>query len=124
MTDAYAVSVRLLPFAPGGAPLAARDVRHPALGTSPTNTWRPGQIVGDYHELPIGVRLRPGTYRLQVVPYEVESGRELPWSIRAYSGGIDTPRQVTGTPYAAEIVVEAPVVEHPLDLVTWLLARR
>jgi hypothetical protein len=122
MPHAYAVSLRL--SGPDGTVLAAHDERHPALGTSPTDRWPVGQIVGDYHELPIGVRLRPGTYQLQIVPYQVEPRRDLSWSIRAYVGGIDTPRQVTGTAYATSIEVGPPSVEHPLDLVTWLLSRR
>jgi hypothetical protein len=119
--EAYAVSVRLV--GPDGGILAAQDERHPALGTSPTDRWAVGQIVGDYHELPLGVRLRPGTYQLQIVPYQVEPRRELSWSLRAYSGGVDTSRQVTGAPYAASIEVGPPTIEHPLDLFTWPLSR-
>ena len=121
MNEAYAVSIRLV--SPDGTSLAVQDERHPALGTSPTNRWSVGQVVGDYHELPLGFRLRPGTYQLQIVPYQVEPRRELSWSVRAYSGGVDAPRQVMGVPYSASIEVGPPGLEHPLDLFTWLLSR-
>ncbi|MCC6176814.1 MAG: DUF2723 domain-containing protein [Chloroflexi bacterium] len=75
LDTAYAVSVRLI--GPDGAVHAQHDERHPALGTSPTNAWRLGQIVGDYHELPIGNRLGPGTYRVRIVVYAVDPPREL-----------------------------------------------
>src|SRR5206468_989152 len=75
MSDAYAVSVRLL--RPDDTVLPVQDERHPVLGTSPTNTWAVGQIVGDYHELPIGTRVPPGTYRLQIIPYQVDPVRNL-----------------------------------------------
>ncbi len=32
----------------------------------PTNAWRPGEVIPDYHEIPIGVALPPGDYRLEV----------------------------------------------------------
>ena len=80
-------------------------------------------MISDYHELPLGFRLRPGTYSVQIVPYQVEPRRDLSWSFRAYSGGVDTLRQATGIPYAASIEIEPPTVEHPLDLLTWLVAR-
>ena len=121
MAEAYAVSVRLV--GPDGAVLAVQDERNPALGTSPTNRWPVGAVIGDYHELPLGFRLRPGTYSLQIIPYQVEPRRELAWTIRAYSGEVDTSRPITGTPYAVQIEVHPPSVEHPLDLFTWLLAR-
>jgi len=106
LAEAYAVSVRLLDA--DGAVLAVQDERHPALGTSPTNTWPVGTVIGDYHELPLGFRLRPGTYRLQIVPYQVEPRREL---------------SPSGTPLTVPIVIGRPTVDHPLDLFTWLLAR-
>ena len=75
MSDDLAVSVRLLDAA--GATLASHDERHPALGTSPTSRWQPGQVVGDYRELPLGTRLPAGQYRIAVVPYRVEPREEL-----------------------------------------------
>ncbi|MGE3913059.1 MAG: hypothetical protein AB7K36_27115, partial [Chloroflexota bacterium] len=75
LAEDYAVSVRLL--SPEGAILATHDERHPALGTSPTSGWRPHELVGDYHELPLGSRLRPGVYWLQIVPYRVEPREPL-----------------------------------------------
>jgi hypothetical protein len=67
LEEDYAVSIRLL--AADGQILAQHDERHPALGTSPTGAWRPGDLIGDYHELALGNRLAPGSYRLAVVMY-------------------------------------------------------
>ncbi|HYU19712.1 MAG TPA: DUF2723 domain-containing protein [Chloroflexota bacterium] len=73
----YAVSVRLA-AADQQAILAQHDERHPALGTSPTSRWRPGDVIGDYHELPLGNRLAPGRYRVLVVMYQPEPVQNLP----------------------------------------------
>jgi hypothetical protein len=67
LEEDYAVSVRLLTAE--GQVLAQHDERYPALGSSPTTAWRPGDLIGDYHELPLGNRLTPGTYHLGVVMY-------------------------------------------------------
>ena len=75
LADDVAVSVRLVDEA--GTVLASHDERHPALGASPTSRWQPGQVVGDYRELPLGNRLPTGAYRLAVVPYRVEPHQEL-----------------------------------------------
>jgi hypothetical protein len=66
VTEDLAVSVRLLDET--GTVLASHDERHPALGTSPTSRWQPGQVIGDYRELPLGNRLPSGAYRLAVSP--------------------------------------------------------
>ena len=71
-----AISVRLV-SAGATEPVAQHDERHPALGTSPTTRWRPGDVIGDYHELPLGNRLLPGLYQLAVVVYEPEPLRNL-----------------------------------------------
>lgn len=71
----YAVSVRLV--GPAGGVLAQHDERHPALGASPTSRWRPGDVVGDYHELPLGNRLTPGRYRVDVVAYRPDPLHKL-----------------------------------------------
>ncbi len=50
--------------------------RHPVNGYYPTVAWRPGEIVPDFHELPISKALPPGTYRLEVglfPPFSQES---------------------------------------------------
>jgi hypothetical protein len=64
----YSISARLV--GADGQTVAQHDERHPALGSSPTSGWRPRDVVGDYHELPIGNRLGAGSYRLMVVVYQ------------------------------------------------------
>lgn len=113
LTEPYAISVRLT--SPDGTVLAAHDERHPALGTSPTTSWLPGQIVGDYHELPIGSRVPPGTYQIHVLPYRVEPVQNL--------------RQIDGRgqPVAEGVTMHIDVgprpIGSPLDLLASLLAR-
>jgi hypothetical protein len=106
---------------PDGTVLAAHDERHPALGTSPSSRWPVDAAIGDYRELPIGSRLRPGEYQLQIVPYRVEPRQPLavqhvpplPWQIvQPAHEGIFVP-----------ITVEPRTVGSPLDLFASLLAR-
>src|SRR5215212_3466263 len=109
-TESYSVSVRLI--SPSGAVLAAHDERHPALGTSPTTSWSVGQIVGDYHELPIGSRLGAGTYQLQVLPYRVEPVANLK--------RLDERGQPVGEGVSIPIEVGPRRIAGPLDLLTVL----
>jgi hypothetical protein len=37
----------------------------PAGGLYPTNAWRPGEVIADFHSVPIGFGLAPGGYRLE-----------------------------------------------------------
>jgi hypothetical protein len=113
LPEAYAVSVRLI--SPSGAVLAAHDERHPALGTSPTNTWAAGQTVGDYHELPLGSRLTPGTYQLQVLPYRVQPLGNL--------RRLDAAGQPTEEGVSLPIELGPRVIAGPLDLLGAILAR-
>jgi hypothetical protein len=113
LSEAYAVSVRLL--SPSGAVLAAHDERHPALGTSPTNAWAPGQVVGDYHELPFGSRLAPGTYQIQILPYRVEPISNL--------HRLDARGQPGEEGMTVPIEVGPRQIRRPLDLISALLAR-
>jgi hypothetical protein len=110
LAEAYAVSVRLI--SPSGAVLAVHDVRHPALGTSPTTGWSVGQLVGDYHELPIGSRLAPGTYQLQVIPYRVDPVSNL--------RRLDGSGQTTDQGISFDILVGQRAINGPLDLLTEL----
>jgi hypothetical protein len=105
--------VRLI--GPSGAVLAVHDVRHPALGTSPTNTWTPGQLVGDYHELPLGSRLAPGTYQIQIAPYRVEPLTNLK--------RLNAEGQPTGEGVSLQFEVGPRIIGGPLDLLGSLLAR-
>ena len=108
----YAASVRLL--GPDGGVLAAHDERHPALGTSPTSRWPQGEIVGDYRELPIGSRLRPGTYQLQIVPYRVDPRVNL-----AVFRIFEIPGQIVSAASEGVVIpitVEPRTISSPLDL--------
>ena len=40
--------------------------RVPVGGLYPTNAWRAGEVVTDYHAIPIGQHMPPGRYRLEV----------------------------------------------------------
>ncbi|MFN8632588.1 MAG: DUF2723 domain-containing protein [Chloroflexota bacterium] len=113
LAEAYAVSVRLI--GPNGAVLAAQDERHPALGTSPTDRWPPGQIVGDYHEQPLGSRLAPGSYQILVLPYRVEPLTNL--------RRLDANGQPGEEGVAFPIQIEPRSFGRPLDLLAALLAR-
>jgi hypothetical protein len=111
--EAFAVSVRLV--GPDGSVLASRDVPNPALGTSPADRWQPGQFIGDYHELPLGSRLAPGTYRIVVQPYRTNPTANL--------RRIDSAASAPDEGASIEIYVEPRTVRTPLDLIASLLAR-
>jgi hypothetical protein len=114
VAEDYAVSVRLL--RPNGDVLAQHDERHPALGTSSTRAWRVGEVVGDYHELPLGSRLEPGPYQVKVVPYRVEPRHELR---QLNAQGEPTEAGATLAP----ITVERRPFSRPLNLLVRLILR-
>jgi hypothetical protein len=115
----YAVSVRLL--GPDGNILASHDERHPALGTSPTGRWPLGQVVGDYRELPVGSRLRPERYQLQIVPYRAETREPLRAFLLPDSGGQVLQRATEGV--VMPVTVEPRILRGPMDLIGLLLGR-
>jgi transmembrane protein TMEM260 (protein O-mannosyltransferase) len=43
---------------------AASD--HPVSGMYPTAAWKPGEVIPDWYEIPIGETVPPGTYQLEV----------------------------------------------------------
>ncbi|MCC7366872.1 MAG: DUF2723 domain-containing protein [Chloroflexi bacterium] len=112
------VSVRLL--GPDGTVLAAHDDR-PALGTSRSSRWPEDVIVGDYRELPVGSRLRPGAYRLAVVPYLPETRRNVPPRFIVPVPGQDVEAAPEGV--TVPIAVEPRTLSGPLDLLAGLLGR-
>jgi hypothetical protein len=119
LAEAYAVSVRLL--GQDGDVLASHDERHPVLGTSPTNRWQPGVVVGDYHELPVGSLLRPGQYRIQVVPYRADGSMPLPvLAVPPFPQNVARADEVG---ISLPLAVEPRTRRRPLDLLASLLAR-
>jgi hypothetical protein len=119
LMEDFAASVRLV--GPDGTVLAQQDERHPALGTSPSSRWPVQAPIGDYRELPIGSRLRPGIYQVQIVPYRVEPRQPL-----AVQGIVPVPGQILTTApegVAMTITVEPRTSPSPLDLLASLMAR-
>ncbi len=58
-----AVYLRLVDVA--GAVAWQNAGRLPVDGLYPTNAWRPGEYVSDFHRLPLAATLTPGAYQLQ-----------------------------------------------------------
>jgi hypothetical protein len=64
----YALSLRLLD-APGQE-IYKTDAAHPVLSSYPTTQWQPGEVVGDFYELPLPSSAAPLT--LHLLPYRSE----------------------------------------------------
>ncbi len=64
----YALSLRLLDGA--GREVFKKDTAHPVLSSYPTTLWTPGEVVGDFYELPLPPDVEPLT--LHVLPYRTE----------------------------------------------------
>jgi hypothetical protein len=61
---------------------------HPVSGMYPTASWREGEIVSDWHEVPIDETLPPGNYTLQVGLFPPFSDAGLPcWPCRNDASG-------------------------------------
>lgn len=67
----YSISVRL--FAEDGAQVWSEDRQHLVLGMYPTTRWLPGEVVGDYFEIPFPRRTPAGRYRLGIILYTFTS---------------------------------------------------
>jgi len=92
----YSISVRL--FTKDGTQLWSEDRQHFVLGMYPTTRWLPGEVVGDYFEIPFPRHIPAGRYRLGIILYTFtsdgnwhnltidESGGEV-----AYPFSIDVP---------------------------------
>jgi len=52
----------------------------PAGGLYPTNAWRAGEYVSDWHEVPLGAELPPGTYTLEVGLFPPFAPTENGWA--------------------------------------------
>ena len=64
VTESYHVRLRLV--GPGGHVWWKEKGRLPVNDHYPTNAWRSGEVIPDYHEIPIETTLQPGDYRLEV----------------------------------------------------------
>ncbi len=58
--------VRLRLVSDSGHVWLEEEGRHPVSGYYPTVAWHPGEIIPDFHELPISKAIPPGTYTLEV----------------------------------------------------------
>ncbi|MBN1218308.1 MAG: DUF2723 domain-containing protein [Anaerolineae bacterium] len=64
----YALSLRLKDAT--GQEIYVRDATHPVLSSYPTSLWTPGEVVGDFYELPMPPGHGPLT--LHLLPYRTE----------------------------------------------------
>jgi hypothetical protein len=64
----YALSLRLLDST--SQEIYKKDATHPVLSSYPTNLWTPGEVVGDFYELPLPADSGPLT--LHLLPYRTE----------------------------------------------------
>jgi hypothetical protein len=53
--------------------------RRPCDDGCPTTTWRPGDLVGEWFDIPIRPGAPPGRYRLVTGMYDLETGQNLAW---------------------------------------------
>ncbi|MCS7286711.1 MAG: DUF2723 domain-containing protein [Anaerolineae bacterium] len=67
MEQAYSFSVRLV--GPNGKEVIQQDRPAAVLGCYPTFLWSPGEVIGDYYELPLKPNWPPGQYKLKVIVY-------------------------------------------------------
>ena len=53
--------------------------RPPCSGGCPTTSWRPGDLIGEWFEIPIDADAPPGNYQVIAGMYDLASGERLPW---------------------------------------------
>jgi hypothetical protein len=53
--------------------------RPPCNGGCPTTSWRPGDLIGEWFEIPIQADAPPGRYQVIVGMYDLATGERLPW---------------------------------------------
>jgi hypothetical protein len=52
--------------------------RLPCDGGCPTTTWRPGDLVGEWYDIPIRADAPPGQYQIIAGMYDLQTGKTLP----------------------------------------------
>lgn len=75
MSENYSLSVYL--FAENGVQFWKEDRQYFALGTYSTKRWQPGEVVGDYIEVPFPRIMPAGRYRLGIVIYDSATLNQL-----------------------------------------------
>lgn len=61
-----------------GGVKAGQTDRLPCDGGCPTNSWRPGDLVGEWYSLPVRADTPPGRYQLITGMYDLATGELLP----------------------------------------------
>jgi hypothetical protein len=74
ITDSYKVFVHLLD---ANGQVVAQDDSVPMLWLHPTNEWKPGELVIDFHSVHINPNVPPGDYTLQVGLYDEGTGARV-----------------------------------------------
>lgn len=74
--ESYRVRLRLV--GPGGHVWWEEGDHLPVSDHYPTNAWRPGEVVPDYHQVPVDATLPPGNYRLEVGMFRAFAESGLP----------------------------------------------
>jgi hypothetical protein len=54
--------------------VVAQDDSIPAVWKYPTNAWKPGEVIVDFHQFPISANVPPGEYTLQAGLYNEDGG--------------------------------------------------
>jgi hypothetical protein len=54
--------------------------RLPCNGACPTSSWRPGDLVGEWYQVPVRSDAPPGRYRVIAGMYDLATGENLVWS--------------------------------------------
>ena len=62
------------PQRPDGSPVWAGHDSQPGLGSVPTSTWEPGELILDEHQLQLPPDMPPGKYALEVGLYDQSTG--------------------------------------------------
>jgi hypothetical protein len=95
--------------------------RVPVSDMYPTNAWRPGEVISDYHAIPIGADLAPGAYQLEVGLFPPFQISETGWA--EIAPVVIAPRAQVSLDCAVELdsvklpcvpLPELPAPSHPL----------